>query len=464
VDTDGNVDPTYSGSVTLALANNPGGATLGGTLTATAVNGLASFTGLTISKPGSGYTLKATAAGLSAGTSSPFDVTTDQLTATQPPASVAAGNPFGLSVLAENAFGVVDPGFNGSVTVALESLGGGNAALGGTLTATAVAGVATFSGLTVNQPGSYALLVTSNSTGTTATSAFAVTGTGSVVLPPGVTAVGSALYIVGGKTTNDEVEVSAIGDSEGGRTGVRVEGSLNGKAVSRTFTQAFTAIYIIGGDGNDHIELDRELTIATTITAGNGNDTIRLGDGNSKVTLGNGKDTVRGGDGNDTVVAGNGDDHVHLGDGNNVVTLGNGNDGVRLGDGNNSVTLGNGNDRVRVGDGSNVVITGNGHGRIRAGDGYNLIAAGLGPHSVHVGDGQNILIDGTVQLTQSGDTLRQVLSDWLNGAAPASIRARLLVTYNSSYPNKLLAGWGFDWFWETYAKDLTNRKPTDLLN
>ena len=29
----GNVDPTFTGSVTLALANNPGGATLGGTLT-----------------------------------------------------------------------------------------------------------------------------------------------------------------------------------------------------------------------------------------------------------------------------------------------------------------------------------------------------------------------------------------------------------------------------------------------
>ena len=31
----GNVDPTFTGIVTLALASNPGGATLGGTLTVT---------------------------------------------------------------------------------------------------------------------------------------------------------------------------------------------------------------------------------------------------------------------------------------------------------------------------------------------------------------------------------------------------------------------------------------------
>ena len=44
----------YSGDVTLALANNPNGATLGGTLTATAANGVATFSALTLDKPGSG--------------------------------------------------------------------------------------------------------------------------------------------------------------------------------------------------------------------------------------------------------------------------------------------------------------------------------------------------------------------------------------------------------------------------
>jgi hypothetical protein len=38
------------------------------------------------------------------------------------------------------------------------------------------------------------------------------------------------------------------------------------------------------------------------------------------------------------------------------------------------------------------------------------------------------------------------------------------VAFNSSHANTLTAGSGLDWFWETYAKDSTNRKATDLLN
>jgi hypothetical protein len=71
-----------------------------------------------------------------------------------------------------------------------------------------------------------------------------------------------------------------------------------------------------------------------------------------------------------------------------------------------------------------------------------------------------------VSLTSSGDSLRQVLDDWeQSGAAAAgSIRSRLAVTLNSSYANTMQAGRGLDWFWDAYAKDKTNRKPTDLLN
>jgi hypothetical protein len=73
-----------------------------------------------------------------------------------------------------------------------------------------------------------------------------------------------------------------------------------------------------------------------------------------------------------------------------------------------------------------------------------------------------------VQLTQSGDSLNQVLNDWIqygNSAANvANIRSRLTVTYNSSNANTLHAGSGLDWFWYTYANDSINKKATDLLN
>jgi hypothetical protein len=255
-----------------------------------------------------------------------------------------------------------------------------------------------------------------------------------IVLTPGVTLVGTQVYIVGGNTTNDQIQVNPVGTSMTGSTGVQVKGSLNGVATTMTFPQAVTFVEVFGFSGNDTIQLAASLTVSATISAGNGNDTVQAGSGPITVTLGNGNDTVL------------------------------------LGKGNNTITLGNGNDVVQLGSGNNVVVTGKGNNTIQAGNGDNLIAAGLGQHTVQVGNGSNILIDGTVTLTQSGDSLRQVLTDWISylptptQANIANIRSRLHMTYNTSHANTLLAGSGLDWFWETYAKDTTNRKASDLLN
>ncbi len=62
--------------MTLALGNNPGGATLGGTTTVTAVDGVAVFDGLTLNKTGNGYTFKVSSAFPTLTTSS-FNVTTN---------------------------------------------------------------------------------------------------------------------------------------------------------------------------------------------------------------------------------------------------------------------------------------------------------------------------------------------------------------------------------------------------
>ena len=47
-DANGNLVTTATTSITLALAANPGAATLGGTLTVNAVNGVATFSTLTL--------------------------------------------------------------------------------------------------------------------------------------------------------------------------------------------------------------------------------------------------------------------------------------------------------------------------------------------------------------------------------------------------------------------------------
>lgn len=71
----GRPTPDLTGTVTVALAVNPGGAILGGARTVTAENGVATFLDLSLDRPGSGYVLTASAAGLASANSAAFDVT-----------------------------------------------------------------------------------------------------------------------------------------------------------------------------------------------------------------------------------------------------------------------------------------------------------------------------------------------------------------------------------------------------
>ncbi|HVH09642.1 MAG TPA: hypothetical protein VM736_07585, partial [Gemmatimonadales bacterium] len=82
-DNSGNTATSFSGSVTIALGANPNGGTLSGTRTASAVNGVATFSNLSIDKPGSGYTLQATASGLTGATSATFTITPPGITLDQ---------------------------------------------------------------------------------------------------------------------------------------------------------------------------------------------------------------------------------------------------------------------------------------------------------------------------------------------------------------------------------------------
>jgi hypothetical protein len=180
-DGNGNVDPSFNGPVTVGLSNNPGGATLSGTLMVNAINGIANFSGLTVNQAGNGYTLSVTTtAGPSGTTTSSFNASTtivaSKLVVTsQPPGSVSVNGPFSFAVTAEDGSGNTATSFTGTVTVSLMANPGG-ATLGGTLMATAVNGVATFSGLTLNQVANgYTLSVSSGTLTPTTTNAFNVT-------------------------------------------------------------------------------------------------------------------------------------------------------------------------------------------------------------------------------------------------------------------------------------------------
>jgi hypothetical protein len=77
VDDQGNTLASFTGPVTIAIGRNGGlvmQGTLSGTKTVTMVNGVATFSDLSIDQPGNGYTLQVTAAGATGAESAAFDI------------------------------------------------------------------------------------------------------------------------------------------------------------------------------------------------------------------------------------------------------------------------------------------------------------------------------------------------------------------------------------------------------
>ncbi len=170
---------TATNSVTIVIASNPGGGTLGGTVSVAAVNGIATFSNLSIDRTGAGYTLAANASGLTSATSAAFDVTSgapQTLSFTVPPSTAVAGSVMAPAIVvrALDPLGNTATGFTGNVTLALGANPGG-ATLSGTTSVNAVAGVATFANVSLDKVAAGYTLAAAASGLTGATSAaFAV--------------------------------------------------------------------------------------------------------------------------------------------------------------------------------------------------------------------------------------------------------------------------------------------------
>jgi Chitobiase/beta-hexosaminidase C-terminal domain len=170
----GNTVTTAGDSVTVALTNGSG---LGGTLTVTAQNGIATFSDLTLSSAGN-YTLSASSSGLSSATSASFTVSA--------PGGGNNASPVKLAFLVQPSNALIQATISPAVQVAVENANGNivtagsdsitlsltnGSGLGGTLTAAALNGVATFSNLTMSAAGSGYMLLASSPGLTSATSA-----------------------------------------------------------------------------------------------------------------------------------------------------------------------------------------------------------------------------------------------------------------------------------------------------
>ncbi len=153
-----NVSAGYTGNVTVALASNPTGATLGGTKTVAAVAGVATFSNLTLNRSGKDFTLRATGtgSGIKAVTSSRFTISTSLTFTTQPVGGSAGVVMPSIVVTAKDGANNTDTNYAGIINVSLYS-GSAAGVLSGTTSKTAVAGVATFNDLSIDLNGDYTL-------------------------------------------------------------------------------------------------------------------------------------------------------------------------------------------------------------------------------------------------------------------------------------------------------------------
>ena len=162
MDNFGNVDTSFSGPVTVALASGSSGS-LSGTTTMTASGGVATFADLVDSASGpiSFSATSGTLTGTSTGTVPVSPAPAAKLVIQmQPSQSATAGSTLATQpvIYEEDQFGNLLTGDNTtSVTV---YLGSGNGPLQGTLSATVTGGVARFAGLADQAAGTISLLFT----------------------------------------------------------------------------------------------------------------------------------------------------------------------------------------------------------------------------------------------------------------------------------------------------------------
>jgi len=154
VDNDSNaLDATYNGPVTLSLSQSNG--TIAGTVSVTAVNGVATFSSVMVDSIGAGFVMQAAATNAISGLSLPFNVNpaaaVKVVFATEP-TSTWQGAPFNVTIAVEDTFGNLE--INDTSTVAISPSGSGFA---GSLAVQASGGLATFTLEAENAGGPFTL-------------------------------------------------------------------------------------------------------------------------------------------------------------------------------------------------------------------------------------------------------------------------------------------------------------------
>jgi hypothetical protein len=147
----------------------------------------------------------------------------------------------------------------------------------------------------------------------TTTVTIADNETGAILIDDPASA-GRQVLLVRGGTGDDRITLS--------QSGSRVSATVNG---ARTNFSNVPAVLVLGSDGNDRIDIGKNVKVRTVVFAGNGNDRVTGNKGNSVVSGGDGNDTISSasGSGRQILIGGNGADRITGGSKDDVLVGGN---------------------------------------------------------------------------------------------------------------------------------------------
>ncbi|MEE9533078.1 MAG: hypothetical protein V3W06_01560, partial [Acidimicrobiia bacterium] len=298
--------------ITLSIGTNPGGGTLSGTLTVAAVNGVATFSDITIDKLATGYTLVASATGLTSDTSTTFNIVLGspaQLAFNVEPSSALAGaaNSPAIKVEIQDGGGNFINTATNAVTLAIDTNPPGDGNLSGTFTAIpAVAGIATFSDISIDKSGTgYTLKATGLTTDATsagfniagaAADHMLVTSVDGAAAPGGTEVLTLQLVDQFGNATNGALAVTVTttlsstfsANNIGGSNG---SGTLNGTLLadgsgSVTITDAVQETVTVSADATGDAQTGANVNATVIFTApADGDGSVVFGDDAATNTL-----------------------------------------------------------------------------------------------------------------------------------------------------------------------------------
>ncbi|MDC0175440.1 hypothetical protein OAJ60_00750, partial [Planctomycetaceae bacterium] len=161
------------------------------------------------------------------------------------------------------------------------------------------------------------------------------------------------------------------------------------------------ATTVWAGNGNDSVIGSQ---FADTVWAGGGSDSVSTGDGNDWINGQSGSDLIHGGSGADRILAGGGHDEIHGNDGNDFVQGNSGNDVLAGGSGNDRLNGSGGNDQLLGNAGDDRLLGGGGRDTVDGGTGNDFLSGQGGADQLDGGPGADRIKGGIGNdLLQGGD-------------------------------------------------------------